>query len=80
MRLVRLTIISEVDNETIRDVKFNLNGPSFIVDKGEKESGNNIGKTTFAKIINLCLGSKTITYLYKDSDSIPNTEIKNFFG
>lgn len=78
MRLVRLTIISEVDNETIRDVKFNLNGPSFIVDKGEKESGNNIGKTTFAKIINLCLGSKTIVYLYKDSDSIPNTEIKTF--
>lgn len=78
MRLIRITIASEVTNEIIRDVKFNINGPSFIVDKGEKESGNNIGKTTFVKIINLCLGAKTPTYLYKDSDTTINEEIKRF--
>lgn len=78
MRLVKINIASEVTNEIIRDVKFNINGPSFIVDKDEKESGNNIGKTTFVKIINLCLGAKTPTYLYKDSDTTINEEIKSF--
>ncbi|PFI68963.1 DUF2326 domain-containing protein [Bacillus cereus] len=70
--------------EVIRNIKFNLKGLSLIVDNTSdlaEDSGNNVGKTTAIKIIDLCLGGKTIKSLYYDSDTkSENTEIKSFLN
>ena len=58
--------------EIIRNIKFNLKGLSLIVDNTSdesSESGNSVGKTTAIKIIDLCLGAKSVKELYYDSDT-----------
>lgn len=66
----------------IRDIKFNSKGLSLIVDNthsGTDESGNSVGKTTAIKIIDLCLGAKSIRELYYDPDTqSENREIRDF--
>lgn len=68
--------------EIVRDIKFNLNGLSLIVDNTSNESsesGNSVGKTTAIKIIDLCLGAKSVKDLYYDSDTRSENQIvKNF--
>ncbi|PXX57192.1 uncharacterized protein YydD (DUF2326 family) [Hungatella effluvii] len=68
--------------EIVRDIKFNLNGLSLIVDNTSNESsesGNSVGKTTAIKIIDLCLGAKSVKDLYYDSDTrSENQVVKNF--
>ncbi|OPD34203.1 hypothetical protein AL713_02260 [Clostridium botulinum] len=68
--------------EKIRDIKFNLKGLSLIVDNTSnvaKDSGNNVGKTTAIKVIDLCLGANSPKELYFDQDmKSENIEIKNF--
>jgi uncharacterized protein YydD (DUF2326 family) len=43
-----------------------------------KKSGSNIGKTTAVKIIDICLGAKSKSYIYSERDTGDNTLIKNF--
>ncbi|GEM_PF-372028 len=68
--------------EVIREITFNLNGLSLIVDNTSdiaEDSGNNVGKTTAIKIIDLCLGGKSVRTLYYDDDTkSENIEIKEF--
>ena len=60
------------DCEIIRDIEFNLKGLNLIVDNTSdvvEDSGNNVGKTTAIKIIDLCLGAKSVRDLYYDNDT-----------
>lgn len=77
--IVRKMALSE---EIIRNIKFNLKGLSLIVDNTSdesSESGNSVGKTTAIKIIDLCLGAKSVKELYYDSDTrSENQDVKEF--
>ena len=79
MRLIRLRVINTVENEVIRDIKFNESGLSLIVDETDSStSGSNIGKTTAVKVIDLCLGAKSATSLYREKDTGENSIVKDF--
>lgn len=80
MRLDKLKVINKVDNKLIREIKFNPKGLSLFVDDTNNESGSNIGKTTAAKIIDLCLGAKHTSSLYKENDTGENTIVKDFIN
>ncbi|OEF96895.1 hypothetical protein BHF71_11260 [Vulcanibacillus modesticaldus] len=73
---------TEPNIEIIRDIPFKLNGLNLIVDITDnipQTSGNSVGKSTAVKIIDLCLGAKTPSYLYKDNETkTDNEKIKNF--
>lgn len=82
MFLKSLTIESE--NHTIREINFHK-GINFIVDEtksvggGDKQSGNNIGKTTVLRLINFCLGgSDKSIYQSKEFKNNNNEEVKAF--
>ena len=70
--------------EVIRQIQFNPIGLSLIIDNTPDvadESGNNVGKTTAIKIIDLCLGAKSPRSLYYDDDTkSENSDIKNFLN
>ena len=74
----------EPSEEVIREIIFNQNGLSLIVDNTPEElieSGNSVGKSTAIKIIDLCLGAKTVKELYFDPDTkSENTEVKEFLS
>ena len=56
----------------IREINFVLDGANFIVDNTSEElrdSGNSIGKSTVAKIIDLCLSGKSVSSLYTDAET-----------
>lgn len=58
--------------KVIRHIKFNLTGVNYIVDKNTpnmRETGNSIGKSTVAKIIDLCFSAKAPSSLYTDSET-----------
>lgn len=81
MRIERLIVKKTIPNESIiRNIKFNIQGLNLIVDNTKStlvESGNSVGKTTAVKIIDLCLGAKSVRDLYYDSDTkSDNKEIK----
>lgn len=81
MRLERLKIINTVENTIIRNIKFNHRGLSLIVDESDRvTSGSNIGKTTAVKVIDLCLGAKSVTSLYKEKDTGENVVVKEFLN
>ena len=67
--------------EIIRNIKFK-DGLNLIIDdtKGKLQAtGNNIGKTTLIKIIDLCLGGKNVKSLYFDPDTNSiNEEVREF--
>lgn len=77
--IVRKTKPSE---EVIREIEFKEKGLSLIIDdttESMRESGNSVGKTTAIKIIDLCLGAKSVRELYYDSDTrSENLKVKNF--
>ena len=79
--IVRKTQPSE---DIIRDITFNLKGLNLIVDNTPEdliESGNSVGKSTTIKIIDLCLGAKSIRELYYDSDTrSENKDVKDFLS
>lgn len=82
MFLKSLTIESE--NYTIREINFHK-GINFIVDEtklsegSNKQSGNNIGKTTVLRLINFCLGgSDKNIYQSKEFKNNLNEEVKAF--
>lgn len=85
MRIEKLIVKKTKPSESvIREVKFNLKGLSLIVDNTtdvSSESGNNVGKTTVIKIIDLCLGAKSVRELYYDTDTrSENEENKEFLS
>lgn len=82
MRLINLKIISGKSGSVIRDVTFNRSGLSLIVDSDTEnnEPGNGIGKSTFAKVIDLCLGAKNVSSIYRDHESGSNTEVRDFLN
>lgn len=79
--IVRKTKPSE---EIIREIVFNKKGLNLIVDNTPEnaiESGNSVGKSTAIRIIDLCLGAKTIRELYYDADTrSENKTVKDFLS
>lgn len=67
---------------TIREIEFNKSGLSLITDITSNvptDTGNSVGKSTVVKIIDLCLGGKNATVLYKDNDTnTVNNEVSDF--
>lgn len=61
-------------NNVIRDVPFK-DGLNIVVDESDDEKGNNVGKTTFLKLIDICLGASDKKYIWTDSDT--GSETKN---
>lgn len=58
--------------KNVRVLNFCLYGANYIVDKNtpnERETGNSIGKSTVAKIIDLCFSGKSVSSLYTDSET-----------
>lgn len=73
MRIQKL-VVQETAPEirVVREIAFVLEGANFIVDNTSAElidSGNSIGKSTVAKIIDLCLSGKSVSSLYTDSET-----------
>ncbi len=79
--IVRKTKPSE---DIIREVVFNKKGLNLIVDNTPEnaiESGNSVGKSTAIKIIDLCLGAKSVRELYYDADTrSENKTVKDFLS
>lgn len=82
MRLKSLTLYSEKDGKQIRDVRFREKGVSLILDSDSKEgkSGNDVGKSTFVKIIDLCLGANNTSIIYKDRETGEDENVKSFLN
>ncbi|MBB2184493.1 DUF2326 domain-containing protein [Lachnospiraceae bacterium MD1] len=79
MQLISLVVSKSTTNEIIRKITFNPKGLSLIVDETNKvSSGSNIGKTTAVKIIDLCLGAKSVSSLYKEKDTGENVIVGEF--
>jgi len=80
MYLTKIKIDSLETDVVIRDINF-LSGLNLVVDSGKDQlsgSGNDIGKTTFLRSIDFCLGS-AVDELYFDRDEKKqNTETLNF--
>ena len=58
--------------KNVRVIIFYLYGANYIVDKNtpdERETGNSIGKSTVAKIIDLCFSGKSVSSIYTDSET-----------
>ncbi len=82
MRLVSLRIYKKINNEEIRFVKFNETGLSLICDdendsNSEKHSSS-LGKTTFIKCIDVCLGANSIDQIYSDKSTGINIELESY--
>ena len=79
--IVRKTKPSE---EIIREIVFNKKGLNLIVDNTPEnaiESGNSVGKSTAIRIIDLCLGAKSVRELYYDADTrSENKIVKDFLS
>ena len=77
--IVRKTKPSE---EVIREIQFKEKGLNLIIDdtpESLRESGNSVGKSTAIKIIDLCLGARSVRELYYDSDTrSENVVVKDF--
>lgn len=83
MKIKKLIVRKMYPSEIIiREIKFKEKGLSLIVDNTPEdliESGNSVGKSTAIKIIDLCLGAKSVRELYYDSDTkSENTEVLEF--
>lgn len=86
MYLKRMKIVEGIGEcKKIRNVSFKL-GLNIIVDDtlddtGNKNQGNNVGKTTFLKLIDLCLGAKDKKYIWTDNDTgSETTSLKNYIN
>ena len=80
MRLIKLKVYSSLDDSIIRLIKFNPQGLSLIVDEtNSKSSGSNIGKTTAVKVIDLCLGAKSVSSIYKEGDTGETHKVCNTY-
>lgn len=85
MLIERLVIKETIPIEqVIRDIEFNLKGINLIVDnttKDSRDSGNNIGKSTAIRIIDICLGARSTKNIYYDEDTkTENIEVKEYLN
>lgn len=78
------SLIIENEEQVIREILFHK-GMNFIVDEtksskgNDKQTGNNIGKTTVLRLINYCLGAKDKgIYQSKEFKNNINQEVKDF--
>ena len=77
---IRKLIIQETHptKKIIRSIPFTL-GLNLIVDDS-KHSGNNVGKTTVLRIIDICLGEKEKSSIYTDQETnLVNIPLKTLF-
>jgi uncharacterized protein YydD (DUF2326 family) len=81
MYLKRLRIVEGIGEfKEIRNVPFKK-GLNIIVDDTENGKGNNVGKTTFLKLIDICLGAKDKKYIWTDNDTGSETSsLKNYIN
>lgn len=83
MRIKKLIIRKMYPSqEIVREIDFLPKGLNLIVDNTTAEvedSGNSVGKTTAIKVIDLCLGAKSVREIYYDPDTrTENVEIRDF--
>lgn len=88
MYLISLKIFEGIGEEKeIRSVFFKKGLNIIVDDSKEKEDlvsrnkskGNNVGKTTFLRLIDICFGAKDRKYIWTDSDTnSENTKLKNY--
>ncbi|MCQ9619243.1 DUF2326 domain-containing protein [Weissella cibaria] len=77
MRFSTVTIFKTDSGEVVREIKLQP-GVNFIVDEtteANDTTGNNVGKTTFLKLINILMGATDKKFLYLDKDT-GNLEVK----
>ena len=76
MQINKLTIFETYSTDkVIRTIPFKK-GMNFIVDSGNStKKGNGVGKTTFLKLIDICLGANDRKYLYRDYETSEENEI-----
>ncbi|MCM3280783.1 hypothetical protein M3591_09580 [Exiguobacterium sp. MER 193] len=81
---IKKLIISEGSNKQkiIQDISFKK-GFNIIVDESSlansKSTGNNVGKTTVLKIIDICFGAQDRKYIWTDNDTNSvNIDLKNY--
>lgn len=83
MLLKEFKISNGITGKEIRVIKFNKQGLSLIIDNTptqiiDSKSGNNVGKTTFLRAIDFCLGSEGKN-LYQDKETKnDNVDVKQF--
>ncbi len=83
MLLKEFKISNGITGKEIRIIKFNIQGLSLIIDNTptqiiDSKSGNNVGKTTFLRAIDFCLGSEGKN-LYQDKETKnDNGEVRQF--
>lgn len=63
-------------NDEVRKVEFKM-GLNLIVDSGNGTSGNDVGKTTFLRLIDFCLGAEE-GFLYTQAGNVVNEKVKQF--
>lgn len=81
MRLVSLKIYKKKNGETIRNIGFNERGLSLICDLESEENrayGSSIGKTALIRCIDVCLGAKSTSVLYKSNTLGVNESFKDY--
>lgn len=74
-------LLIEKDGQVVRNIRFKL-GVNLIVDTtpvdSDKQSGNNVGKTTVLRLVDYCLGGKA-TSIYQDPEfKTTNSTVKSF--
>lgn len=75
---IKKLIIKKYNGTIIREVNFRK-GFNCIVDDSSSNRHNNVGKTTFLRLIDILMGSKDIDSIYKDSEiGSVNNELKDF--
>lgn len=82
MRLMCLRIVKSTDETVIRDIEFNKTGLSLVIDRDSKqgESGNNLGKTTFVKLIDVALGASSSKIVYRNDEGAESSTLKKFIN
>lgn len=76
MRLLNLRLLYSYNNKTIRNIKFNFKNISLIID--EKTETNLIGEFFIFKLIDFCLGSKSVKSLYTRKSNEEDLILKQF--
>lgn len=78
MLIREIRIINARDNKVLRTIPFHL-GANFVVDLELSARHNKVGKTTFLKLIDVLMGAKDRSLIYKDKDTnSTNSALKKF--
>ena len=72
-----LTLRSLTEGKIMRQIKFHK-GVNFVIDSEASERHNKVGKTTFLKLIDILMGAKDRTLIYRDAETnSETTQLKN---